>query len=51
MYFLVQERANIEKEYAKMLKTWAGKWNKHIEAGQSSIILLCVQEILTHFIL
>jgi len=30
---LVQERANIEKEYAKMLKTWAGKWNKHIEAG------------------
>jgi len=30
---LVQERANIEKEYAKMLKTWATKWNKHIENG------------------
>jgi len=30
---LVQERANIEKEYSKMLKGWAAKWNKHIETG------------------
>jgi len=30
---LVQERANIEKEYAKMLKNWSNKWNKHIENG------------------
>jgi len=30
---LVQERANIEKEYAKMLRTWSVKWNKHIENG------------------
>jgi len=30
---LVQERANIEKEYAKMLRSWSSKWNKHIENG------------------
>jgi len=30
---LVQERANIEKEYSKLLKAWATKWNKHIENG------------------
>jgi len=30
---LVQERANIEKEYAKQLKTWSSKWSKVIEQG------------------
>jgi len=30
---LVQERANIEKEFAKQLKQWSGKWNNLIEKG------------------
>jgi hypothetical protein len=30
---LVQERANIEKEFAKQLKQWSGKWNSLIEKG------------------
>ena len=30
---LVQERANIEKEYAKQMKTWSNKWNSIIEKG------------------
>ena len=33
---LVQERANIEKEFAKQLKQWSGKWNNLIEKGKSS---------------
>jgi len=33
LILLVQERANIEKEYAKQLKTWSTKWNKVIEQG------------------
>lgn len=33
LILLVQERANIEKEYAKQLKTWSTKWNKVIESG------------------
>ena len=31
---LVQERANIEKEFAKQLKQWSGKWNNLIEKGK-----------------
>jgi len=30
---LVQERANIEKEYAKQMKAWSTKWNNIIEKG------------------
>jgi len=33
LILLVQERANIEKEYAKQLKTWSSKWNSMIEKG------------------
>jgi len=33
LILLVQERANIEKEYAKQLKTWSTKWNSVIERG------------------
>lgn len=31
---LVSERAEIEKSYAKSLKTWAAKWNGIIEKGK-----------------
>ncbi len=30
---LIQERAEIEKSYAKSLKTWSKKWHDHIEKG------------------
>jgi len=33
LILLVQERANIEKEYSKQLKTWSNKWNSIIEKG------------------
>ena len=31
---LVQERADIEKTYAKSLKSWSKKWNDLIEKGE-----------------
>jgi hypothetical protein len=30
---LIQERADIEKSYAKSLKGWSKKWNDSIEKG------------------
>jgi len=33
LILLVQERANIEKEFAKQLKSWSTKWNSLIEKG------------------
>eukprot|EP00092_Neocalanus_flemingeri_P029726 GFUD01032274.1.p1 GENE.GFUD01032274.1~~GFUD01032274.1.p1 ORF type:complete len:434 (+),score=121.81 GFUD01032274.1:728-2029(+) len=33
LILLVQERSNIEKEYAKQMKTWSTKWNSIIEKG------------------
>ncbi len=34
---LVAERAEIEKNYAKALKTWAMKWNNAIEKGETNV--------------
>jgi hypothetical protein len=31
---LIQERADIEKAYAKSLKGWSKKWNDLIEKGR-----------------
>ena len=31
----MQERANIEKEFAKQLKSWSSKWNSLIEKGKT----------------
>ena len=31
---LVQERADIEKQYAKALKGWSKKWTDYIEKGE-----------------
>ena len=31
---LINERAEIEKSYAKSLKVWAAKWNNNIEKGK-----------------
>jgi len=33
LILLVQERANIEKDYSKSLKTWSNRWNSMIEKG------------------
>lgn len=30
---MIQERADIEKNYAKSLKAWSKKWNELIEKG------------------
>jgi Fes/CIP4, and EFC/F-BAR homology domain len=48
---LVQERADIEKNYAKSLRTWTKRWNDLIEKGiydylhQLFILLLALQFI------
>ncbi len=43
---LVAERAEIEKNYAKSLKSWAMKWNNAIEKGKEKLTkkttFLCV---------
>lgn len=33
LILLVQERANIEKEYAKQMKSWSSKWESIIQKG------------------
>ena len=30
---LIQERADIEKRYAKELRVWSKKWNDHLDKG------------------
>ena len=42
LILLVQERANIEKEFAKQLKSWSTKWNSLIEKGNNIHIPCCV---------
>jgi hypothetical protein len=32
---LIQDRAEIEKHYAKSLKAWSKKWNDAIEKGEA----------------
>ena len=34
---LFQERANIEKEYAKQLKQWSNKWESIIQKGETNL--------------
>ena len=34
---LFQERANIEKEYAKQLKQWSNKWESIIQKGDTNL--------------
>lgn len=34
MMKFLQERADIEKEYAKRLKAWAKKWNESFDRGK-----------------
>ena len=36
MFFFLQERSNIEKEYAKQLKQWSNKWESIIQKGDFS---------------
>ena len=42
LILLVQERANIEKEFAKQLKSWSTKWNSLIEKGNNIHTPCCV---------
>lgn len=37
---LIQERADIEKAYAKSLKGWSKKWNDLIEKGIQTFVYL-----------
>ena len=46
---LISERAEIEKQYASKLKTWASKWNNLIEKGDhsSKVIYLTLKSMQT----
>lgn len=37
---LLQERSDIEKNYAKNLKTWSKKWHELIEKGMITFLLI-----------
>ena len=42
---LIQERADIEKHYAKSLKAWSTKWNGLIEKGMCLYVQVYLQKI------
>ena len=50
---LVQERAEIEKSYAKSLKSWSKKWNDLIEKGtflaQSTVTVISSFFVASYF--
>ena len=48
LILLVQERANIEKEFAKQLKSWSSKWNSLIEKGKTSRFLVANLRVLKY---
>ena len=37
---MVQERADIERDYAKRLKMWAKKWNESFDRGDNFVVLM-----------
>jgi len=38
---MIQERADIERDYAKRLKAWAKKWNDSFDRGEVTSLKTC----------